>query len=326
MGRLATALLVVCCVGGGWTAARQPAVRDAQTDGTDAPRQDTRADAKSADALDAPGQTVDRAVMRERLQRRLVETRQRIAQYQRYEKGLSEALERLDAGEAPREVFAQMRERSAGAAPAREAGRDAPGHIGDGMGRDRAARRMDPQTRRRVMGVLAREAPQVHERIQTMLRREPEQSDRLMQRLAPRLEQIKRAKEEDPERAVLMIAELHANLDLTIKSRDLRALLARDDHDPAAGDALRAQVREALRQSLDAHLAVKQHDVHMLAGRIEQLRGEIDRRQKMRDQFIESQFDRIVSPDSAMHRPTTDTPKTDTPKKDTPKKDTPGHG
>ncbi len=243
----------------------------------------------------SPPEIDRRHSLRERLQARLEETRERIARYQRHEKGILEAIERLDGGASPDEVLSTMRER------AREEARQTRDHLvrdraGDGPP-DRARRPvLDPEARDRVFQTLKARAPRVLERVQTLRKQSPEQGDHLLMRLAPRIRQIEETQRNDAKLATLMIVELQANLELTVAARDLRALLQRDDASDEEVAQAHERLREAMRRSFDAHLAIKEHELHRLENRIDSLRKEVERRQSMRDDYIERQIRKILSP------------------------------
>jgi len=245
---------------------------------------------------DAASETDRRASLRERLEQRLEETRERIARYQRHEKGILEAIKRLDAGESPDAVMGEMRERARDEIRnSRE--RLARDRVGGGTGDRPHPGAIDPASRDRVFQALKARAPRAFERVQSLREQSPEQSDRLLMRLAPRIRQIEEVQREDPELATLMIVELQANLELTVAARDLRALMQRDDVSDEQIAKAREHLREAMRRSFDAHLAIKEHELRRLEERIGSLRREIDRRQSMRDDYIDRQVQRILSPE-----------------------------
>ncbi len=236
-----------------------------------------------------------RALLRQRLQQRLEETRERIARYQRHEKGILDAIERLESGESPDAIMGEMRERARD--EFRQPRDRVPREGGGIVGARPPAGMIDAESRKRVFEALKARAPRVFERVQSLREQSPEQSDRLLMRLAPRIRQIEEMQREDPELATLMIVELQANLELTAAAHDMRVLMQRDDVSDERIAEARERLREAMRRSFDAHLAIKKHELERLEGRIESLRAEIDRRQSMRDDYIDRQVERILSPD-----------------------------
>lgn len=270
-------------------------------------------------------QDAQRTTLATRLRQRLSETRERISRYQQHERGLIDAIARLEAGESPEAIYTTMRERvQQGVREFRERGvtGDAAGDRASGEDRadgargrdarqdasiegaerfgDRSGARgggerapIDPALRERVLASLREHSPAMYERVRTLGKEQPEQSERVLQRLMPRIQQIQGVRQEDPELATLMIHELHANLDLMVHSRDLREAMHAPERDDGRIGALRAGVRDALRRSFDAHLAVKQREVTGLERKLDGLREEIRKREELREQFIERQADQI---------------------------------
>ncbi len=248
---------------------------------------------------DGPSIEEQRAQLRERLVRRLEWTRERAKRYVQQEQGLARAIERLDAGESAQVIAKDMRERADDAVRSTRrdgtSGQD-PSRRGPVSHRGgRFAKPLDPETRRQVLGMLEAQAPSVSRQVAEIGNENAEQTDRLLQRIAPKLEEIRRAQAHDPELATLMIVELHANLELTIRSRDLQGLLDDESAEEQKVAIARELVRDSVRSSFDAHLAIKEHEVRTLEARLGELRGEIERRQQMRDDFVDRIYERVGS-------------------------------
>ncbi len=264
-----------------------------------------QADKQPQKPTEASEATEDRSVVRERLTRRLDETRERISRYQSHEQGLVDAIERLDAGESPQAISDDMLNRVQGQMRPERGGLN---ESRDGDMRDSPRRRgplppLDAESRERVLSMLRVQSPELHKEVSSISKSgSTEQVDRMIRRLAPKIEEIRRAQDSDPELANLLIFELHANLNLTILSRDHRQVLSSEPRDEVAIAQSQAKISEALRISFDAHLALKEHEVAQLETRLADLREEIERRRGMRDEFIDRQIDRAGSPTPTFRR------------------------
>ncbi len=247
-----------------------------------------------------------RAQVRDRLVRRLEWTRDSIVRYGEHEQGLVRAIARLDAGESTEAISNDMRVRAEDGARDQHAT-----DVGDRDGVRRGPRDwrwgrfgepLDAESRRRVLSMLETQSPELFKKVGEFRKGNEGQTDRLLQRIAPKLNEIRAALESDPDLATLMIIELHANLELTFRSRDLRELLASDSQDEQEIALAHERIRDSVRTSFDAHLAIKAHEVQQLEEQLQKLRDEIERRKQMRGEFIDRLVDRAGSPTSGLRR------------------------
>ncbi len=248
-----------------------------------------------------------RAQVRDRLVRRLEWTRDRIRRDGENEQGLVRAIERLDAGESTEAISGDMLRRPEdGARGPRSAGDSDQDGVRRGPQGRRSGRFVEPldaESRRRVLGMLEVQSPELSKQVAEFRKGNEGQADRLLQRIAPKLNEIRLAMESDPDLATLLIIELHANMELTFRSRDLRELIDSESRDEQEIGVAQERVRDSMRTSLDAHLALKEHEVQQLEIQLQKLRGEIERRKGMRGEFIDRLMDRFGSPTSGFrHR------------------------
>lgn len=248
---------------------------------------------------DAPGGDARRGpfspeALKARLERRL-------AEIQREEARVKEALERLAKGEVvrPRDLAP---EGAAGPGPGPGARRgEGPGLRQRGPGgrgpedpaplpRENGAREDEP-----VLPLLREIMPDAAERIEGMMKAHPELGRRMMQRVAPHLREAMALKDRDPELCGLRTDEIRAGWGVLDAAAGLRdAKNSKEVPDAQAKiDAARARLREALGRQGDARLALEQHEVEALAKRVEELRKRLDERRVGRDKVLDEMLKKI---------------------------------
>lgn len=206
------------------------------------------------------------------------------------------ALERLDAGESPAEVMRTLRSR--------------PFQGMDGPRRDRAQPRRsdaageggpdaqsgtDPQSGPSVeeMRAVVREYfPRLHEQLEMIRASNPEAGQRLFMRMSPRIREIALDMRHDPELGRLRVTEVSAGLGVGDATRAYRE--AQRAGDPDAIASATESLRAAIGAQFDARMALRQHEVERLVGRIGELNEEILGEIAGRDAAIESVFAAIV--------------------------------
>lgn len=266
----------------------------------------TRAEAPQAAREDAPqpgaererpphGEPYGGERLRQMLERRLEESTSRLEREQINQRILQRALDRLDAGDSPHEVFGELRR---GQARAERSLREPSGDEGEiERGRLRRGQRdEDRPQRERVLSAMREHMPSLAERIVALRDEDPERAQALLDRLGPAFREALELRERDPELAGLKVEQLRANLEMYRASRALHA--AGEGDDAQAKDRARRALVEALHNSFDAHLAVAHAEVERLEQRLDRLRRDIEQRERQRQTLIDAQLRRLDETES----------------------------
>ncbi|MCB9846672.1 MAG: hypothetical protein H6811_11890 [Phycisphaeraceae bacterium] len=243
-----------------------------------------------------PLEEPDEASIRANIVRRLEFARRRMEALQREEARLNEAIARLDRGDSPQDVMGSVRE-APGRFDGERRGNDdplrGPDRGGPGGDRERGGERPSPE---RLLAALAEVAPDLGRRLEALRAQSPEQADRLLGRLGPRLYQILDLRSRDPDLAGLKVQELQAMHGLWLASMAMREARAAEPVDAAAEASAKERMRAAIEQSFDVNLAIQRHDLARFTERLEELHEEIARRQAQREQIVEQQFEMLTRP------------------------------
>lgn len=242
----------------------------------------------------APGApAIDDDALRERLERRLVETR---AASQR----LEAALAQLDAGDDARSVARELgREFARDAMEGRGARRpNMPGRDG-GRGfrpwRDRpsAAEPLDADERARVLAMIERGMPETAERLARLRETDPEAADAMLARLAPTLRNLLDRFGDGPV-GEARLAEFRAGRDIAEAGRHLRGLI-RSNASPADIAAAEADLAQRIERGYDARLAVAAAEIAELEARVASLRARLSSARENRDEEINARVDELTT-------------------------------
>ena len=218
----------------------------------------------------------DREAMRERIQRRLEETRQA-------EQRLIAALDALDRGEEPPPLVEPD-------GPMRgEWQRGRPFEQEPPPPRDMPP----PATDEEVMAFLDSAVPPIARRLREVRDAEPWVVERTVRRLAGRVAEIRLAREHDPALADLMVAETRSGLLVADALRDVHRAVTGGGDDNAL-QAASASLRGALEAQFDARIKRREHEIIALTRRIEELRAELSRQHAEREAFIDRAVEQAV--------------------------------
>ena len=258
--------------------------------------------------------TPDAASLRERLESRLNEVQEQRRQ-------LRAALERLEQGASPGDVFREfgpfLRGQGRGEGPGRgegqdrppppdgmrerDEGRQGPGMRGDGRGQ-RPAQRQAPisaEERERLMAQLREHAPDLAARVEAMQSRDPETARRFGARLLPRVHEAMRLRESEPDTFRLKIREL------TNSASVFEAMRAFRDA-PEAEPAVRAEREGALRQALGEQFAIRREilarDIDALSKRLDGMRAELEKGEADKQDTIDMVIKSVKEFHDAMDR------------------------
>ena len=210
----------------------------------------------------------------------------RLAEIQREEVRVKEAIERLAKGEV-----VHPRDLAPGEGPGGRRGEGpvlrqrGPGGRGpQGPGAPGEAGNNEP-----ALPLLREILPDAAERIERTMKERPELARRMMQRVAPHLREAMALKDRDPALFKLRTEEIRAGLGVHDAVGALLEAMAAKDAPDGAGKvvAARARLREALGQQADARLALEQHEVEALAKRVEELRKRLDERRAGKDKVLD---------------------------------------
>lgn len=273
--------------------------------------------AQSAAQPEQPGQP-DRAVIRERLQRRLDEARAAVTR-------LETAIKDLDAGKPPAEIRQQLdrdrprpfidalRQRqgpprgpSADRGPDREPDRGPDRWPDRGPEANRPPLPPGPVDRPRLMDMLERNNPDFAARLRQLDRDNPEASRRLWQRLEPKLRDY--VTEADPEMRTLREADLRNGANLLMANRRLMES-KRAGQSQAEIDRQLEGIRTILAERYDLQLKLQQGDIARLERRLAQLRQEATTNaptDEARKAFIDSRINEMLEAADRPQRPPQD--------------------
>lgn len=248
------------------------------------------------------------------------------------EERLQDALDRLDKGDPPEKVLRALADRAReGAGPggdgaerhaprprdrARNDG-DRPGPPGDdradapdrdpphpeGGGRGgpvpggkggRPGARLTPENRAEIQAFVKENMPVLARRIE-MYSGAPQERERMLDRLAPRILDAMAAKRRDPELFECRVQEIQSGLavfDAVKAYRDAAGDSDGADHASKLEEATK-QLRDALEKSCDARDKVRAREIDLLAKRVDKMRAELAKQQGDRAKKVDEEFERI---------------------------------
>lgn len=218
-----------------------------------------------------------------------------------------EALERLEAGETPGEVMRSVRAIDYDRQP-RDGGREDPAAKGQEAPNRRRPQgensnppsrtpqaqtpSNEPATEEEIRKLLKDHLPQMHEQLEKIALVDTNASDRLFERLSPRLANVAVEMRRDQRLGLLRIEELRAGLSVFDASMAFRKLGPNSGGDER--ESAETSLREAIGARFDAGMALRQYEVEHLVERIGQLNQEILTEIGSRETEIERVFQEIV--------------------------------
>lgn len=215
-------------------------------------------------------------VPRARLERRLQEARRVVER-------LEQAIERLDAGERPGEVLRDL-EPGGNVRPPRD---DAPAGALRG---ERAPAPVTPEQLRELMAFSREHVPGLARRLAAARESDPGAAERVLTRLAPRLMELRRLRDQEPDLFEIRRRELLAGLALAEAQRKL-AEHVRAGAPEEQVNAARADLRAALAEVFDARAAAEVRELHQLRERLAALEAAINARRADRDRALDAQVE-----------------------------------
>ncbi|MBX3363959.1 MAG: hypothetical protein KF866_04270 [Phycisphaeraceae bacterium] len=250
----------------------------------------------------APARELTPERMKQRIRQRLEATRGEMETLRTREVNLIEALARLEDGASVREVLDVLREDEPlrGMGPQGGPILQPPRHEGGerpeaGEPRERLApgrpAALTPEERRQVLGMIARDFPELYQRLQAAETASPNEMDRLVMRVAPRVRELQELRERDPAMARIRLSEFRASLDFVFLSRDWREAFEQGDVGRQA--ELRRRVRANLAEMFDARSRAQQLELDRLKERMAQLERELEERRVNRDRLLDEQLERM---------------------------------
>lgn len=241
-----------------------------------------------------------RGAIRARLEARRAELSRSLEQVQR-------ALRLLDEGAPPEQIRSAIRQAEHGRdqAPDRPAarGKRSPGgKRGPGARRhddhdepafaraDRPTDELGPDERQAAMEFLREHNPEMAQRLTRAMRENPEEAERalgrILPRLMPRVRELRELRERDPELFEFRIREM-------ADGRDVMAATRRVGEARRSGEGEEeaiAHLREALAGQFEHRLEMKRHEIATLERRMGELREQLERQQDEREQWIQNEL------------------------------------
>jgi|GEM_PF-3116012 len=205
----------------------------------------------------------DGRFMRQRIQDELERSRRDTERYER-------ALRRLDEGDAPPEVWRQMREQ-----------RDEHPVIREITDDDRA----------RVIAYLREHAPQMGERLAAAAKDHPRGADFIIGRVLAQLHEIDRLRAEDPEMGEVRESALHVGLQM--RQAVMRLHSSRHDGDEAGETEAENTLRGLIGEQFDLDGRARESEIRRLSEELDRMRAEHEQRLAQRDQIIEEQLEKV---------------------------------
>ncbi|MBI1190958.1 MAG: hypothetical protein GC200_09795 [Tepidisphaera sp.] len=274
---------------------------------------------------DGPPRDPERA--KKWVERMLKETRSR-------ESRLQEALDRLNKGEAPDEILRDMTDRMGEGAGPDDGGRRGPlaqrlrdrargdraergdrggrpggddmapdddgpggrGSPGPG-GRDgppgKPGERLTPEHRQEIEAFVKENMPVLARRLE-MAGEDRGERGRMLERLAPRIEDAMAAKRRDPELFECREQEIQSGLVVFDAVKAYRDAAKADgpDHDSKVKDAT-DKLRDALNNAMAARDKVREREIDLLAKRIEKMRSELEKQKADREKKVDGELKKI---------------------------------
>jgi hypothetical protein len=213
------------------------------------------------------------------------------------------ALTQLDAGESPAEVMRSLRTRRDSDTDQPRDPRNGPesGQPSDDMhrgpppvpgDRDEPNDGSEPDAGT-LRDIMREHFPELAAQLEAIAQGNPEASDRLFLRMAPRIREIALDMRHDPTLGQLRVNEVRAGMRVGDATRLVRA--ARGSDDPQAAEDAARLLRDAIGAQFDARVALRQHEVERLVGRIGELNDEILNEIANRETMIDAVFDSIMN-------------------------------
>lgn len=140
-----------------------------------------------------------------------------------------------------------------------------------------------------VSAFLESHAPEFAARLRQLRDEDPRRAEVLRNRLRPRVGEILAAMRMDPELGELLTREFRVSMEMLDVSRRYAQMLAASDPNL---DEVRAELRSLAAEHVELRLARRDHEIKVLAARIDELQAEVDEQRANREVFIEQIVER----------------------------------
>jgi len=127
-----------------------------------------------------------------------------------------------------------------------------------------------------------------------ILEKEGPERDRILRKLAPRLQRLVDLKDTDPERYEATKDEMIAGLDIAHAARKLSLELRNPEASEASTLEASNALREAIAKGFDARAAMTRYELQDVEQRLEVLTAEVSQAEAQRDERIEEQFQNML--------------------------------
>ncbi len=155
---------------------------------------------------------------------------------------------------------------------------------------------LGPGDRDRLMAAMERDIPEFAARVKEVREKHPQLADRMFQRLAPRVRDVLKARETDPELFKLRLEELKDGLSVLEAIHASRQAQLLDDK--AAGTAAKRSeaekaLRDAVSNAFDQRLKLDEHEATRVNERLNDIRAEIEKKKAGKDAAVDDIVRRI---------------------------------
>lgn len=230
----------------------------------------------------ASGEAAPAGVLRQRLQRRLDETRRKQARLER-------ALAALDEGRSPREAMAELRPDAAGMEHRR------PARPGPDEGAPPVEVSAEPPTPEEIRAFIEEHLPKLSGDLKSVEAVAPGGTKRIVDALAPRIGEVIAAQRRDERLGELKLDELKIGARVIDASRDARELAGGEGGlTEAEENALRTSLVELLSIQARVRDDVRLREIELLEARTESMRAEVLTGIEGRESEIARLADRMI--------------------------------
>lgn len=220
---------------------------------------------------------------------------------------LHEGRNRIEAGETPAAVLRELFERGA-AEGSDDEGRPErgsyPDRRGDGRGRPLDPRGEERRGERRPelseeelaeeRAFVEERLPRLGERLREIEAKNPEAARRMLNRLSPRLREIRSLTETDPDLAERRLEQMQSAMRLAELGHTLRNR-ANEDLSSAEQEALRAELRSLLAAHFDERVREQEIEVERLREQVAELEASLREQRSRREETIAEKVDAIMA-------------------------------
>ncbi len=201
------------------------------------------------------------------------------------------ALAQLDAGDDPRQVMKSLRtpEFRRFVRTTMKSASVANDQDSSGTRRKPSASNITPQELKAVRRFITKHLGQIDSQLNYIEQLHPNSTKPLVIRLAPKILEIIRINDQDPEFAALKLEDLKAGLLFLDASRMYHAQLRPGKADESALKQAEQNLYDAATVRFDVQVKIKQYEIDLLQARVENLRTALDDLGKQRDEQVNAQ-------------------------------------